>query len=97
MPESPQNWPFPNRVILGLDRDTPLCEYSSPWSRLLNRHECVVYPCKSCFGLTKGTQPCDTPMLESPGRVDFLCGSIFSVFGPFLTLFTLLCSPKYKT
>ncbi|KHG30478.1 hypothetical protein F383_12277 [Gossypium arboreum] len=22
MPKSPQNWPFPNRVILGLGRDT---------------------------------------------------------------------------
>ncbi|KHF97926.1 hypothetical protein F383_17360 [Gossypium arboreum] len=24
MPKSPQNWPFPNRVILGLGRDTPV-------------------------------------------------------------------------
>ncbi|KHF98541.1 hypothetical protein F383_37809 [Gossypium arboreum] len=44
MPKSPQNWPFPNRVILGLGRDTPMCDYSSLWSRLLNRHGHVVYP-----------------------------------------------------
>ncbi|KHG29836.1 hypothetical protein F383_35981 [Gossypium arboreum] len=24
MPKSPPNWPFPNRVILGLSRDTPV-------------------------------------------------------------------------
>ncbi|KHG05212.1 hypothetical protein F383_31542 [Gossypium arboreum] len=24
MPKSPQNWPFSNRVILGLGRDTPV-------------------------------------------------------------------------
>ncbi|KHG22199.1 hypothetical protein F383_30598 [Gossypium arboreum] len=23
-----------------------MCDYSSPWSRLLNRHGRVVYPCK---------------------------------------------------
>ncbi|KHG06419.1 hypothetical protein F383_32921 [Gossypium arboreum] len=23
MPKSPQKWPFPNRTLLGLDRDTP--------------------------------------------------------------------------
>ncbi|KHG06866.1 Fluconazole resistance 1 [Gossypium arboreum] len=47
MPKSPQNWPFLNRVILGLGRDTPMC---------------VVYPCKSCFDPAKGTRPCDTPV-----------------------------------
>ncbi|KHG15584.1 Rho GTPase-activating 10 [Gossypium arboreum] len=60
MPKSPQNWPFPSRVILGLGRDTPVCDYSSPWLRLLNRHGRVVYPCKSCFDPAKETQPCDT-------------------------------------
>ncbi|KHG08888.1 hypothetical protein F383_36272 [Gossypium arboreum] len=24
MPKSPKNWPFPNRTILGLCRDTPV-------------------------------------------------------------------------
>ncbi|KHG06047.1 hypothetical protein F383_32268 [Gossypium arboreum] len=24
MPKSPQKWPFPNRTILGLCRDTPV-------------------------------------------------------------------------
>ncbi|KHG07334.1 Octanoyltransferase [Gossypium arboreum] len=67
------------------------------WSKLLNRHGCVVYLCKSCFDLAKGTLPWDTPVCGSPGRVDFPCGSIFSIFGPFLALFTLLCSLKYKT
>ncbi|KHG16500.1 Cytoplasmic dynein 2 heavy chain 1 [Gossypium arboreum] len=60
-------------------------------------HGRVVYLCKLCFNPAKGTWPCDTPMWESPGRVDFPFGSIFSVFGQFLTLFTLLYSPKYKT
>ncbi|KHF98586.1 hypothetical protein F383_37773 [Gossypium arboreum] len=26
MPKSPQKWPFPNRTILGLSRDTPRCD-----------------------------------------------------------------------
>ncbi|KHG19860.1 Inter-alpha-trypsin inhibitor [Gossypium arboreum] len=43
------------------------------------------------------TRACGLPVYRSPGRVDFTCWSIFSVFGPFLALFTLLCSPKYKT
>ncbi|KHG13080.1 hypothetical protein F383_09928 [Gossypium arboreum] len=24
MPKSPQKWPFPNRTLLGLDRDMPV-------------------------------------------------------------------------
>ncbi|KHG09522.1 hypothetical protein F383_36837 [Gossypium arboreum] len=36
------------------------------------------------------------PMLGGPGRVDFIRWPIFSIFGPFLVPFTLLCSPKYK-
>ncbi|KHG22288.1 hypothetical protein F383_26942 [Gossypium arboreum] len=40
----------------------PVCDYSSPCSRLLNRHGHVVYPCKSCFNPSKGTRPCDTPV-----------------------------------
>ncbi|KHG23378.1 hypothetical protein F383_29888 [Gossypium arboreum] len=24
MPKSPQKWPFPNRALLGLGRDTPV-------------------------------------------------------------------------
>ncbi|KHF99296.1 hypothetical protein F383_38322 [Gossypium arboreum] len=34
MPKSPQNFPFSNRTILGLSKDMPMCDYSSPWSRL---------------------------------------------------------------
>ncbi|KHG11108.1 hypothetical protein F383_12367 [Gossypium arboreum] len=26
MPKSPQKWHFSNRTILGLDRDTPVCD-----------------------------------------------------------------------
>ncbi|KHG13133.1 hypothetical protein F383_19980 [Gossypium arboreum] len=29
MPKSPQKWPFLNRAILGLNRDTPLCPCKS--------------------------------------------------------------------
>ncbi|KHF98334.1 hypothetical protein F383_37580 [Gossypium arboreum] len=39
-----------------------MCDYSSLWSRLLNRHGRVVYLCKSCFNPAKGTRPCDTPV-----------------------------------
>ena len=63
MPKSPQKWPFPNRTILGLGMDTSVYDYSSQWSRLLNRHGCVVYPCKSCFDPANGhgrvTLPCE--------------------------------------
>ncbi|KHF99481.1 Error-prone DNA polymerase [Gossypium arboreum] len=59
MPKSPKNWPFPNRLYLGSVGthlcDTPVCDYCSPWSRLLNRHGRVVCPCKSCFNPTKHT------------------------------------------
>ncbi|KHG15923.1 hypothetical protein F383_03495 [Gossypium arboreum] len=79
MPKSPQKWPFPNRTILSLGRDTPVCH------------------ARSCFDPAKWTQSCATPVSGSPGRVDFPRGSIFSIFGPFLALFTLLCSLKYKT
>ncbi|KHG28266.1 hypothetical protein F383_35238 [Gossypium arboreum] len=57
MPNSPKNWPILNRTIVGLGRDTLV-----PWSRLLNRHERVVCPCKSCFNPAKWTRLCDTPM-----------------------------------
>ncbi|KHF97365.1 Phenylalanine N-monooxygenase -like protein [Gossypium arboreum] len=26
MPQSPQDWPFPNRIKLGLDRGSPMCK-----------------------------------------------------------------------
>ncbi|KHG29777.1 hypothetical protein F383_12566 [Gossypium arboreum] len=44
MPQSLQEWPFPNRTILGLDKTTPVCNCFRPWSRLLNRHRRVVRP-----------------------------------------------------
>ncbi|KHG27298.1 D-alanine--D-alanine ligase [Gossypium arboreum] len=62
MPKSPKNWPFPNKTILGLDRDMSVCDCSIPWSRLLNRHGRVIYPCKSCFNPAKMTRPCDMPV-----------------------------------
>ncbi|KHG18118.1 hypothetical protein F383_21424 [Gossypium arboreum] len=40
----------------------PVCDYLRSWSRPLNGLELVIYPCKSCFDLTKGTRPCDTPV-----------------------------------
>ncbi|KHG00610.1 hypothetical protein F383_39005 [Gossypium arboreum] len=38
MPKSPQKWPFMDRTILGLDRDTPVgharsCFDSAKWKR----------------------------------------------------------------
>ncbi|KHG15622.1 hypothetical protein F383_20738 [Gossypium arboreum] len=39
-----------------------------------------------CHARVRKSRPCHFPR-----------GSIFSVFGPFLALFILLCSPKYKT
>ncbi|KHG22998.1 hypothetical protein F383_29892 [Gossypium arboreum] len=45
MPKNPQNWPFSNWTKLGLDRDTPVCDYLRPWSSLLNRHGRVVHSC----------------------------------------------------
>ncbi|KHF98127.1 hypothetical protein F383_37249 [Gossypium arboreum] len=47
MPRSPQKWPFPDRTLLGLDRDT---------------HGRVVYPFKSCFDSSKWTWLCGLPM-----------------------------------
>ncbi|KHG24508.1 Phenylalanine N-monooxygenase -like protein [Gossypium arboreum] len=58
MPKSPQNWPFLNWTKLGLGRDTPVYDYLRSWLRLLNGHRRVIYPCKSCFNLAKGTRPC---------------------------------------
>ncbi|KHG22241.1 Glutathione biosynthesis bifunctional gshAB [Gossypium arboreum] len=47
MPKSPKNWPFSNRTILGLGRDTPVCEYSSPRASILpNGHGHVTRPCE---------------------------------------------------
>ncbi|KHF99415.1 Ribonucleoside-diphosphate reductase large subunit [Gossypium arboreum] len=62
MPKSPQHWPFPNWTKLGLSRDTPVCVYLRPWPRLLNGHGRLIYLCKSCFNLAKGTWACGLPV-----------------------------------
>ena len=81
MPKSPQKWPFLNRAILGLGRDTHMCDYSSPWSRLLNRHGHVVYPCKLFFDPAKGTRPCE--------EVQAVLFSNVGPFSPFSARFSL--------
>ncbi|KHG24479.1 Anthranilate synthase component 1 [Gossypium arboreum] len=58
MLRSPQKCPFPNWTKLRLSRDKPVCDYLSPWLRLLNRHGRVIYLCKSCFDLTNLTRLC---------------------------------------
>ncbi|KHG19103.1 hypothetical protein F383_25571 [Gossypium arboreum] len=62
MPKNSQNWPFLNRTQLGLGRDMPMCDYFRLWSRLLNRHGRVVFPCKSCFNLAKLARTCGLPV-----------------------------------
>ncbi|KHG09528.1 hypothetical protein F383_36585 [Gossypium arboreum] len=62
MLRSPQKCPFSNWTKLGLDRDTPMCDYLRPWSRLLNDHGRVIYPCKSCSDLTNLTRACGLPV-----------------------------------
>ncbi|KHG13206.1 hypothetical protein F383_10826 [Gossypium arboreum] len=47
MPKSPQKSSFPNRTLLGLERDTP---------------EHVVYPCESCFNSAILTRSCGLPL-----------------------------------
>ncbi|KHG08145.1 hypothetical protein F383_34911 [Gossypium arboreum] len=42
--------------------DTPVCDCFKSWSRLLNRHEFVVYSCKSCFDSAKLTRACSLPV-----------------------------------
>ncbi|KHG07022.1 hypothetical protein F383_32626 [Gossypium arboreum] len=40
----------------------PMWDCFKLWSRLLDRHGHVVYPCKSCFDSAKLTRACDLPV-----------------------------------
>ncbi|KHG29248.1 hypothetical protein F383_35773 [Gossypium arboreum] len=62
MPKSPQNWPFSNWTKLGLGRDTLMYDCLRPWTRLLNGHWSVIYPCESHFNFSKLTRLCGLPL-----------------------------------
>jgi len=88
MPKSPQEWPFPNRTKLGLDKDTLGFDCFEPCSSLLNGHGRVNYPCESQSILIKG-HSCVVYQCKEVQAVLISHVGLFSSFSARFSLFLL--------